>query len=132
MKSTARRTAAVVGTVAALTSLTALSPAQSVTLAPSHVTVHTTDATPASGQTFRLYGAVFSGGERVAATVRVKTFHDGKRVPLKGAVMTTNRDNRYRIRIILHKKGKQQLRVVGHPKDAGIAKSHADIMETVH
>lgn len=132
MKSTARRTAAVIGTVAALTSLTALSPAQSATLVPSHVTVHTTDATPAAGQTFRLYGAVWSEGERVAATIRVKTFRDGKWVQLKGAVMDTNRDNRYRIRVILQLKGKQQLRVVGHPTDEDIATSHADIAVTVH
>ena len=63
MKHLARCAATAVGVVAAVTFPGAISPAESATPAPSRVTVHTTDHTPASGQTFRLYGAVRSEGE---------------------------------------------------------------------
>ena len=132
MNNLARRGVAVVGTVAAATTLVAMAPAQSATMTPSTVTVRSTDYTPAAGQTFRLFGAVWSKGEKVPATIRVKTLFKGEWVQLKGAVMSTNRDNTYRMRIILRLKGQQQLRVVGDPKTAGIATSRKTIMVTVH
>ena len=132
MNTHARRTTAVVGTLAAATTLLATAPAQSATLAPSRVTVHSTDYTPASGQTFRLSGAVWSGGHRVPATVRVKTWRHGTWVQLAGAVVQTNRFNRYNVRVILQMKGQRQLRVVGDPRPAGIRTSHKDITVTVH
>lgn len=121
-----------VGALATATSLVAMAPAQAVELAPSHVTVHCTDFTPAAGQTFRLWGAVWSEGERVPATIRVKTYLNGRWVQLKGAVMSTNRDNRYKIRIILHLKGDQRLRVIGDPKDDHIQVARKTITVTVH
>jgi hypothetical protein len=132
MKRTTRRATAVVGTLAAATTMVAMSPAQSTTMAPSRVTVASTDYTPASGQTFRLYGAVWSEGVRVPATIRVKTFRNGHWVQLRGAVMDTNRFDRYKIRIVLQMKGHRLLRVVADPKPADILNSQKTITVTVH
>ena len=110
----------------------AFAPATADTPAPSHVTVHTTDTTPASGQTFRLYGAVFSEGNRVPAVVRVKTYRNGEWVMLTGAVMHTNRDNAYNLRIILQMKGERHLRVIGNPDDPGIRTARHTITVVVH
>ena len=127
-----RATTALIGAVAAASTLVTAGPAQSVELKPSHVTVTATDYTPASGQTFRLYGAVWSQGERVPATIRVKTFRDGEWVQLDGAVMKTNRDNKYSIRIILQMKGERLLRVIGNPTDDDIKTARKTITVTVH
>ena len=133
MKSTAvRRSAAVIGTLAATAALVAVAPAEAATVAPSRVTVRATDYTPASGQTFRLSGAVWSEGETVPATVRVKTFRHGAWVPLPGAVMETNRDDHYNLRIILQMKGERLLRVIGDPTPAGISTARKTITVTVH
>ena len=121
-----------VGTIAAATTLMAVGPAQSATLTPSRVTVQSTDSTPATGQTFRVYGAVWSEGQRVPTTIRVKTFRNGEWVQLRGAVMQTNRFNRYTMRIILHLEGKQLLRVVGAPGPAGISTARKTIAGMVH
>lgn len=132
MKHNARRATALIGAVAATASLAAISPAQSATLATSRVTVHSTDYTPASGETFRLYGAVWSEGARVPATIRVKTYRHGEWVQLPGAVMETNRYDRYRIRIILRMRGERLLRVIGDPTDPTIATARKTITVTVH
>lgn len=132
MNRTSRCATALVATMAAGISLAGVSPAQSETLAPSRVTVTSTDYTPASGETFRLYGAVWSEGDRVPATIRVKTYRDGKWVQLSGAVMHTNRYDRYRIRIVLQMKGERLLRVIGNPDDDGIATARKTITVNVH
>lgn len=132
MNPTARRTTAIAGTMVAATTLVSLAPAQAATVAPSKVTVQSTDYTPAVGQTFRLYGAVWSQGVRVPATIRVKTFNQGRWVLLRGAVMHTTLDNRYRIRIILRLKGPQMLRVIGDPDTTSIATARKTITVTVH
>lgn len=132
MNRISRRTTAVIGTIAAAASVVGVAPAQSATLAPSRVTVFSTDYTPASGQTFRLFGAVWSEGVRVPATIRVKTFRNGEWVQLPGAVMQTNRDNRYRIRIVLQMKGERLLRVIGNPKGDDIRTARKTITVTVH
>jgi len=132
MKTISRRTTAVVGTMAAAVSVVGIAPAQSADLATSRVTVTATDYTPASGQTFRLFGAVRSEGVKVPATIRVKTFRNGEWVQLRGAVMQTNRFNQYRIRVILQMKGQRMLRVVADPKPVGIRNSHKDITVQVH
>lgn len=132
MNRTARHATALVATLAAAVSLTGVSPAQSETLAPSRVTVTSTDYTPASGETFRLYGAVRSEGERVPATIRVKTYRNGEWVQLDGAVMHTNRYDRYRIRIVLQMKGERLLRVIGNPDGDDIATARKTITVNVH
>lgn len=132
MNEHARRAAAMIGVMAVATSVASLSPAYSATQAPSRVTVTATDYTPASGQTFRLYGAAWSEGVRVPARIHVKTFRNGEWVQLPGAVMTTNRFNKYRIRIILQMKGERQLRVVANPTGDDIRTSHKTITVRVH
>jgi hypothetical protein len=132
MNTNARRATAAVGTLAAAVGLMAAAPAQSLIATASQVTVATTDTTPASGETFRLYGAVWSDGARVPATIHVKTFRNGEWVQLDGAVMKTNRDDRYNIRVILQMKGERQLRVVGDPAAAGVATSRRDLTVVVH
>lgn len=132
MNNTARTAAASIGAIALGTSVLALSPAQAATPAPSSVSVNTTDSTPASGQTFRLFGAVTSGGVRVPATIHVKTLQNGHFVPVRGAVVSTNSENRYRVRIILSRKGQRQLRVVADPKSPNISTSRNTITVTVH
>jgi hypothetical protein len=129
---TARRAVATAGTLAVAATLVAAAPAQSTTTTPSKVSVSTTDSTPASGQTFRLSGAVRSEGHKVPATIRVKTFSNGHWVQLHGAVMQTNRDNTYRMRIILQMKGERLLRVVADPTPAGISNARTTIHVTVH
>jgi hypothetical protein len=129
---TARRAVATVGAIAAAATLVAAAPAQSATPTSSRVSVSTTDATPASGQTFRLYGAVQSEGHKVPATIHVLTYRNGHWVQLPGAIMQTNRDNTYRIRVILQMKGKRQLRVVADPRPSGIRNAQTTISVTVH
>jgi hypothetical protein len=129
---TARRAVATAGTLAVAATLVAAAPAQSTTTTSSKVSVSTTDSTPASGQTFRLSGAVRSEGVKVPATIRVKTYSNGHWVQLKGAVMQTNRDNTYRMRIILQMKGERLLRVVADPTPAGISNARTTIHVTVH
>jgi hypothetical protein len=129
---TARRTVAVFSGLALAATVAAAAPAQSATPTSSNVTVQATDVTPASGQTFRLYGAVRSQGDKVPATIRVSTYRRGAWVPLSGAVMQTNRSDTYRIRVVLQMKGKRLLRVVADPTAAGIANSRRTITVTVH
>jgi hypothetical protein len=128
----ARLATAVIGTLAATALVGAASPVQSETLAPSHVTATPSTTTPASGETFHVNGAVWSGGVRVPATIHVKTWQHDQWVQLKGAVMHTNRDNMYRIRVILQMKGERQLRVVGDPDSAAIRVARTTFTVTVH
>ncbi|MGH3363315.1 MAG: hypothetical protein ACRDOW_01210 [Nocardioidaceae bacterium] len=133
MKHTIRRTSAMIGTFAVAASMAAISPAQSTVLPPSTITVRSTDYTPASGQTFRLFGFVRSEGVPLPdATVRVKTFRHGEWVRLPGAVLLTHDDGHYRVRVILQMKGQRLLRVVANPKGDDIRNSHRDITVTVH
>lgn len=111
----ARTATAVIGTLAATTALLAAAPTQAATLTASQVTAAPSTTTPASGETFHVRGAVWSEGVRVPAVVRIGTWRDGHWVPLSGAVVHTNRNGRYDMRVILQMKGLRQLRVVGDP-----------------
>ena len=128
----ARRATALVGTLAVATGVVAAAPSLSQAATATRVTATATDTTPASGQTFRIHGAVLSGGERVPATIHVQTFRSGQWVQLTGATMKTNRDDLYNIRVILQMKGERQLRVVGDPDRAGLPNGHKDLMVVVH
>jgi hypothetical protein len=132
MNTTARRVTALVGALAAAATMSATTPVGAATLAPSQITVHATDTTPASGQLFRLSGAVWSSGETVPAIVSVKTFRNGAWHQLPGAVMKTNRDDHYNLGIRLQMKGKRLLRVIGDPIDPGISTARKTITVTVH
>ena len=49
------------------------------------------------------------------ATVRVQTYRNGDWAPVRGAVVKTGSDGRYRVRVILESGGDRDLRVVGNP-----------------
>ena len=51
---------------------------------------------------------------------------------LPGAVMQTNRDNRYNLGIRLQMKGERLLRVIGDPVDPDISTARTTITVTVH
>jgi hypothetical protein len=128
----ARLATAVVGTLAATAALAGVAPAATVAPTASHVTATPSTTTPASGETFRVAGAVLTGDTRVPATIHVKTWRNGQWVQLRGAVMHTNRDNAYTMRVVLQMKGERQLRVVGDPDSAAIATSRTTFTVTVH
>ena len=113
---------ALVGALAASVSALGAAPAQSAEVAPSTITVHSTDYNVASGQHFRLLGKLRSEGVPVAdATVRVKTFRNGEWVRLKGAVVSTHEDGHYNVGITLQMPGNRKLRVIGDPPGEDIA-----------
>jgi hypothetical protein len=127
-----RSAVAAVATMAAAVSLVGAAPAQSADLAGSRITVSSSDADVRSGEQFRLRGVLKSQGEPVAdATVRVKTFRNGAWERLRGAVVTTNDEGRYRVRVVLQMKGERALRVVAIPKEDDIRKARADIVVKV-
>lgn len=133
MNRTTRRASALIGAAVAASSMVAMSPADSAVLPRSTVTVRSTDYTPASGQTFRLFGFVRSEGVALPdATVRVKTFRNGAWVRLPGATVLTHDDGHYRVRIILQMKGQRLLRVIANPKGDDILSSRKTITVTVH
>ena len=133
MNRSTRSALAVIGTLAASASTLTLTPAQAVDVAPSNITVHSTDYNVASGEQFRLFGRMTSQGDPVPdATVRVKTFRHGEWVQLKGAVVTTNDEGKYRVRIVLQMKGKRLLRVIGNPPGDDIATARRNITIIVH
>lgn len=127
-----RSAVALVATTAAAVSVVGVAPAQAADVAASRVTVHASDYDVRSGEQFRLRGILKSEGEPVAdATVRVKTFRNGEWVRLRGAVVTTNDEGRYRVRVILQMKGERQLRVVANPQGDDIRTARKDIVVTV-
>lgn len=133
MRHTTLRAIALVGALAASTSVVGLTPAQSAEIAQSRITVRSSDYDVASGEQFRLRGRLTSEGDPVPdATVRVKTFRNGEWVRLEGAVVSTNEEGRYGVRVILQMKGERRLRVVGNPKGDDIATARRDLVVTVH
>jgi len=102
-------------------------------VAGSRITARASDATPASGQQLVLRGVLRSEGAGVSdATVRVKTYRNGEWVRLRGAVVSTNDEGRYRVRLVLSMKGDRRLRVVGNPKGDDIRTARKDLTVTVH
>jgi hypothetical protein len=127
-----RSAVALLATTAAAVSVVGVAPAQAADIAGSRVTVHASDYDVRSGEQFRLRGILKSEGEPVAdATVRVKTYRNGAWVRLRRAVVTTNDEGRYRVRIVLQMKGQRQLRVVANPKGDDIRTARRDTVVTV-
>jgi hypothetical protein len=62
----------------------------------------------------------------------MQDWEHGHWVQLKGAVMHTNRDNRYTMRVILFLKGERRLRAVGVPDSAKISTARKVFTVTVH
>ncbi|UYM05159.1 peptidase associated/transthyretin-like domain-containing protein [Solicola gregarius] len=81
------------------------------------LTIHATDTTVHSGQQFRVHGKfLFGSGAPIKhRMVRVQTKSpDGHWSNIKGAKLRTNSEGRYRIRVILSRKGVRTLRVKAH------------------
>jgi hypothetical protein len=73
-----------------------------------------------------------SEGEPVGdAVVRVRTYVDGRWVDIKGARVTTNDEGRYRVRIVLYRKGDRLLRVVANPVGDDIKTAKAQVLMQV-
>ena len=111
---TTRRTAALLAPLAALPlALGTTAPAEA---APdrARITASVTDATPASGETFRVSGRLTREGDAIAGrTVKVQTLRDGAWSNLTGARMTTSATGGYDLRVVLSQTGARTLRVVG-------------------
>ena len=122
MSHSTRGAIALVGALVASVPVLGVSPAQSATVAPSTITVHSTDYNVTSGEHFRLFGKLRSEGVPIAdATVRVKAFRNGEWVRLKGAVVSTHEDGHYNVGITLQMPGNRMLRVIGNPPGEDIA-----------
>jgi hypothetical protein len=79
------------------------------------------------GEQFVVRGRLMSEGEPVAgAAVRVRTWAEDRFVNVKGARVTTNEEGRYRVRVVLYRKGDRLLHVIGNPAgdDIRTAKRH--------
>lgn len=125
MKTTTRRATAVLGAAMAASAVWA-APAVAAAPAPSRVTVVASDTSVRSGEQFTLHGRFTSLGKEVPNTIiRVATFRNGAWHRLTGAVMSTGRDGRYTMRIVLDMPGQRQLRVVGDPPGEAIAVARA-------
>lgn len=130
-----RRTTAVLGAVATATTAFALAtgaPADAADRPASRTTVHTSDATPQSGQQFVLDGRLTNrAGDPLSGVVRVQTLRDGAWTNLTGARVSTGSDGTYRVRVVLSQRGERDLRVVGDPAGDRIRSSRARIDVTV-
>ena len=111
---TTRRTAALLAPLAALPlALGTLAPAEAAQ-DRARITASVSDATPASGQTFRVSGRLTRGGDAVAGrTVKVQTLRNGSWSDLTGAHMSTSSTGGYSLRVVLSQTGQRTLRVVG-------------------
>lgn len=126
MRSMLATAASFTAAVAAATAAATAAPALADDPAPSRITIRPTVSEPDPGQEFRLRGRLRSEGEPVAgATVRVQTWRDGGWQRLKGAVVTTDDEGRYRVRVVLFQDGDRDLRVVGNPAGDDIRTARA-------
>lgn len=98
----------------------------------SSITAHVTDVTPASGQTFRVFGRLTVNSRlAVGHLVKIQELRHGTWLPLKGAQIRTNSQGRYRLRLILTLKGKNVLRAVG-VTEKGHRNAYKRFSVTVH
>ena len=126
-----RRTALALATTAVAATLTA-APATAEDPAPSRVTAIPSQFEVDPGEQFVIRGRMKSEGEPVGdAVVRVRTYLDGKWVDIKGARVTTNDEGRYRVRIVLYRKGDRLLRVVANPVGDDIKTAKAQVLRQV-
>jgi hypothetical protein len=115
---------AVLATLVSTAAATAMVPAVAATSAdpaPSRISVKASDFNPDQGEQFVLRGRMISQGDPVAAVkVRVQTYRGGGWRQLEGAVVRTNAEGRYRVRVVLFQDGDRDLRVVANPPGDGI------------
>ena len=90
-----------------------LSPAEAADMASSRVTLRASDHEVDPGEQFVLRGRMTSEGDAVAGSpVRVQAYRAGGWVSLRGAVVSTNDNGYYRVRVVLSSGGDRDLRVV--------------------
>ncbi len=114
MSTTFRRTStALLATVALIPfGLGAVSPVSAETGSKPKITGAVTDATPASGQSFRVSGRLTRDGDAISGrTVKVQTLRDGSWSDLTGARMSTSSTGGYNLGLVLSQTGNRTLRV---------------------
>lgn len=110
--------ATIVATTTLLTVAAVAAPAAAAAADPaaSRISIRPSDYNPDQGEQFLLRGRMTSDGDPVAGVkVRVQTYRAGGWEPLPGAVVTTNDEGRYRVRVVLFQDGDRDLRVVANP-----------------
>lgn len=127
---TTKRRAAVTAASAAMTAAVVAVPtldAAAATGPRSHITVHPSDTKVSSGEQFILRGRLTRHGEPIDnGRVRVAArYPDGDWDDLAGAVVTTDSEGKYRVRVILSMTGNRDLRVVGNPPGDRVRSSRA-------
>jgi hypothetical protein len=134
MSRTIRRTAVATAVLASAASATGLAPATAVEAAdPSRITVRSSDYDVSSGEQFLLRGRMWSDGDPVAgARVRVQYAAGDGWENVRGAVVETGSDGRYRVRVILQRAGNRHLRVIGNPDQDRIRTSFGHTVVEVH
>jgi hypothetical protein len=117
MSTTLNRAAAAAAVFTSVTAAVGLAPATAVdALDRSRITVRASDYEVRPGEQFILRGRMASEGNPVAgATVRVQSYRADGWEAVRGAVVETGSDGRYRVRVILQSGGDRDLRVVGNP-----------------
>ena len=80
------------------------------------ITIHTSDKTPASGQSFYLSGLVFrnmpDGYGVPGKKVQLRTYRNGQWVNVTGATMKSDSDGDYNLRTVLSAPGPRKVRAV--------------------
>lgn len=127
MSTTVRRAAATAAVLASTVTAIGLAPASAVEAQDrSRITLHASDHEVDPGEQFILRGRMASDGDPLSgATVRVQTYRNGGWEAVRGAVVQTGSDGRYRVRVILQSGGDRDLRVVGNPRQDDIRISRA-------
>jgi hypothetical protein len=125
MSTTIRRAAVTAAVLASAAGAAGLAPASADEARdPSRISVHASDYDVSSGEQFVLRGRMWSGGDPVAgARVRVQFATEDGWENVRGAVVETGSDGRYRVRVILSRTGDRRLRVVGNPDENWIRTS---------
>ena len=114
MNPSIRRTGvSLLATAAALPlALGVLTPAGADTVSRARITASVTDATPGSGDLFRVAGRLTRDGDAIPGrVVKVQTLRDGRWTDLTGARMTTSSTGGYNLGVVLSQTGERVLRV---------------------
>jgi membrane protein implicated in regulation of membrane protease activity len=130
MNTSTRRAAVTAAASVAMTAVAVAAPSLDAAAAArprSHITVHPSDTSVAAGQQFVLRGRLTRHGEPIEnGRVRVAArYPDGDWDNLSGAVVATDSEGRYRVRVILSMAGHRDLRVVGDPPGDRVRSSRA-------
>jgi hypothetical protein len=100
--------------------------------APSRMTARPSSFQVDPGEQFVIRGRLMSEGEPVAgAPVRVRTWAEDRFVNVKGAHVTTNSEGRYRVRVVLYRKGDRLLHVIGNPAGDDIRTAKGNVLMQV-